>query len=85
MAFALPHVGSLCVGIIFISYALQVKYKPFLDPNLDAAEDVKGSGFGVEVVYVSGSHHSRDTAGTQHRRSYPRPHAMLCSALLCFV
>jgi hypothetical protein len=26
---------SLCVGIIFISYALQVKYRPFVDPSLD--------------------------------------------------
>ncbi len=29
---------SLCVGIIFISYALQVKYRPFVDPNLDAVD-----------------------------------------------
>ncbi len=38
---------SLCVGIIFISYALQVHYRPFVDPNLDTASDLRTS-----VTYV---------------------------------
>jgi hypothetical protein len=40
---------SLCVGIIFISYALQVHYRPFVDPNLDVAT----ADFRSRVVYVS--------------------------------
>jgi hypothetical protein len=54
---SLPHASrSLCVGIIFISYALQVKFKPFLDPNLDAADRlaVHGPIPGEQLVYVRG-------------------------------
>ncbi len=44
---------SMCVGIIFISYALQVKYRPFLDPNPDAARDARLAAIpGAELVYV---------------------------------
>jgi hypothetical protein len=43
----------MCVGIIFISYALQVKYRPFLDPNPDAARDARLAAIpGAELVYV---------------------------------
>lgn len=49
------HVGSLCVGIIFVSYAMQVKYKPFLDPNLDVADSTKAAVSGAELVYVRGA------------------------------
>jgi hypothetical protein len=43
----------MCVGIIFISYALQVKYRPFLDPNPDAAKDARLAAIpGAELVYV---------------------------------
>ena len=43
----------MCVGIIFISYALQVKYRPFLDPNPDAARDARLAVIpGAELVYV---------------------------------
>ena len=44
---------SLCVGIIFIAYALQVKYKPFLDPNMDHATDVHAVTAEAKLVYVS--------------------------------
>jgi hypothetical protein len=47
-----PTCRSLCVGIIFIAYAAQVKYKPFLDPNLDSANDVRAKATGVVLVYV---------------------------------
>ncbi len=43
------HAVSLCVGIIFVSYALQVKYRPFVDPNLDAASNVAGH---TKAIYV---------------------------------
>ncbi len=43
----------MCVGIIFISYALQAKYRPFLDPNPDAARDARVAAIpGAELVYV---------------------------------
>ncbi len=43
----------MCVGIIFISYALQMKYRPFLDPNPDAARDTRLAVIpGAELVYV---------------------------------
>ncbi len=44
---------SLCVGIIFIAYALQVKYKPFLDPNMDHATDLRAVTAEAKLVYVS--------------------------------
>jgi hypothetical protein len=40
------------VGIIFIAYALQVKYKPFLDPNVDLASDQLATSNGAKLVYV---------------------------------
>ncbi len=48
---------SLCVGIIFVAYALQVKHRPFLDPNLDALHDAPTSDAGLwevgsRMVYV---------------------------------
>jgi hypothetical protein len=46
------YAGSLCVGIIFIAYALQAKYRPFLDPNVDAAKDAAAVSSGADVVYV---------------------------------
>ncbi len=40
------------MGIIFIAYALQVKYKPFLDPNVDLASDQLVTSNGAKLVYV---------------------------------
>ncbi len=48
-----PSRPSLSVGILFIAYALQVKFRPFLDPNLDMAEDVRAVSGGAALIYVS--------------------------------
>jgi hypothetical protein len=48
--FAIPN--SLSVGIIFISYTLQVKYQPFLPPNNDMLSDQQLTFTGARLVYV---------------------------------
>ncbi len=40
------------MGIIFISYALQVKFKPFLPPNNDVLDDDDILSSGLRLVYV---------------------------------
>ncbi len=48
----------MCVGIIFISYALQVKHRPFVGPNPDAARDTRLAAIpGAELVYVRRREH----------------------------
>lgn len=44
--------SSLSVGIIFTSYALQVKYQPFLPPNNAMLGDDKALTSGMKLVYV---------------------------------
>ncbi len=43
---------SLSVGIIFTSYALHVKYMPFLPPNNDMLGDKVALQSGMAMVYV---------------------------------
>ncbi len=45
---------SLSVGIIFIAYALQVRFQPFLPPNNDLLDDKAALTSGMALVYVSG-------------------------------
>ena len=42
----------MSVGIIFIAYALQVKYQPFLPPNNDLLDDKAALSSGMALVYV---------------------------------
>jgi hypothetical protein len=51
-----PPPRSLSVGIIFVSYALHVRYMPFLDPVAPEAVNQLGSrsalASGIQLVYV---------------------------------
>lgn len=44
---------SLSVGIIFTSYALQVRFQPFLPPNNDMLDNNAALLSGMKMVYVS--------------------------------
>jgi hypothetical protein len=53
------RLSSLSVGIIFIAYALQVKYQPFLPPNSDMLGDKAAvASSGMQLVYVRGLYSS---------------------------
>ncbi len=49
---------SLSVGIIFVSYALHVRFLPFLDPIAPEAVQLQGrrgaAAHGVQLIYVRG-------------------------------
>ena len=48
----------MSVGIIFIAYALQVKYQPFLPPNNDLLDDKAALSSGMALVYVGWLEHA---------------------------
>ncbi len=51
---------SLFVGIIFTSYALQVKYSPYLESNMDDVKDAEAiAAKGGTLVYVRAAHPHR--------------------------
>jgi hypothetical protein len=44
--------NSLSVGVIFASYALHVRYRPYLDPNVHQLEDSSAVHSGAKLLYV---------------------------------
>jgi hypothetical protein len=53
--------GSLCVGILFISYTVHMKYRPYLETNNTVAEDEWVVGQSNRLKYVSSRSNCFDT------------------------